>query len=477
MSLRPTALMAIGMLGSWAFSIALGGKEIETLHVGELAVRPTGPAVEILGINEGLSYPGKVEPRNPVGSPVLEAHLEEAKGALAKIGARWTRGHTLAWPRLNYMRWRQEGESWERMDAWVRHAQDQKLKLVAMIGPWRGNRTHEDTEVFELGDLETGYIAFVRAAVERYDGDGVDDMPGLRASIDHWEIDNEPDFKNAPFRPNGRVRTDFAVESQFAKLTVLTAKAIREAHSGKVQILNGGIGAPQSKHGWKYFQGLMKEDGFLDSIDVLSFHVYMHEQKVSKLKQAIGRFRTGPNTNTPLWLTETSVPSLTEKPARWWIDEKWQAEMLCRVFITALEYGVERVFWHTLIDPPPRIQNRPQRRGKGTNSNSLYARGEDGSIRLKAAGEAYARLATILEGVDWSEVKPFRTGNRREMGGGVTLGEKGWLLFSHTDSIDVVNVDFRSAEYLVGGETVGMTPLPAGGFALESKGKAIWLRP
>ena len=110
-------------------------------------------------------------------------------------------------------------------------------------------------------------------------------------------------------------------------------------------------------------------------------------------------------------------------------------------------------------------------------SNSLFARGEDGSIRIKASGEAYAKLTKILEGVDWSEVKRFQTGNRREVGGGVTLGKKGWLLFSHTDTIDVTNIKFSSAEFVVGGGAVAMTPLPSGGFELASKEKAIWLQP
>lgn len=36
------------------------------------------------------------------------------------------------------------------------------------------------------------YIRFVEAAVERYDGDGVDDMPGLTNPIRYWQVGNEP---------------------------------------------------------------------------------------------------------------------------------------------------------------------------------------------------------------------------------------------------------------------------------------------
>ena len=32
--------------------------------------------------------------------------------------------------------------------------------------------------------------------VERYDGDGLDDMPGFEYPIRHWEIGNEPDVQS-----------------------------------------------------------------------------------------------------------------------------------------------------------------------------------------------------------------------------------------------------------------------------------------
>lgn len=38
---------------------------------------------------------------------------------------------------------------------------------------------------------EQKYIAFVRATVERYDGDGVEDMPRLVNPIKYWQVGNE----------------------------------------------------------------------------------------------------------------------------------------------------------------------------------------------------------------------------------------------------------------------------------------------
>ena len=41
------------------------------------------------------------------------------------------------------------------------------------------------------------YALWLGAVVERYDGDGIDDMPGLQYPIRHWEIGNEPDMHSS----------------------------------------------------------------------------------------------------------------------------------------------------------------------------------------------------------------------------------------------------------------------------------------
>ncbi|MCD6402699.1 MAG: hypothetical protein J7K98_00005 [Candidatus Aenigmarchaeota archaeon] len=38
----------------------------------------------------------------------------------------------------------------------------------------------------------TDYKNFLKVFVERYDGDGLDDMPGLKYPVRYWEIMNEP---------------------------------------------------------------------------------------------------------------------------------------------------------------------------------------------------------------------------------------------------------------------------------------------
>jgi hypothetical protein len=39
------------------------------------------------------------------------------------------------------------------------------------------------------------YKSFINQLVERYDGDGINDMPGLHVPIKHWEVSNEPSMQ------------------------------------------------------------------------------------------------------------------------------------------------------------------------------------------------------------------------------------------------------------------------------------------
>ncbi|MFQ6102428.1 MAG: hypothetical protein ACE5OS_14545, partial [Anaerolineae bacterium] len=98
---------------------------------------------------------------------------------------------------------------WERPDRLVAGAQQQRLAILATVWPfarWDQEACHADQPRAEgafpeLGDLlyspcdSAAYAAWLTALVERYDGDGAGDMPGLAYPIRHWEISNEPEMQ------------------------------------------------------------------------------------------------------------------------------------------------------------------------------------------------------------------------------------------------------------------------------------------
>ena len=67
----------------------------------------------------------------------------------------------------------------------------------------------------------SAYLDWVKAVVERYDGDGIDDMPGLKIPVKYWEVMNEPDL-------DGSETLDFYIgnASDYAELLTKTYQAI-----------------------------------------------------------------------------------------------------------------------------------------------------------------------------------------------------------------------------------------------------------
>jgi hypothetical protein len=152
------------------------------------------------------------------------------------------------------------------------------------------------------------------------------------------------------------------------------------------------------------------------------------------------------------------------------MNETWQAEMLFRVFITSMRLGVERVFWHTLVDPPPAVQaGRPS----GTKTNSLFKQSDEGEITKKPVGVAFERMGEVLDGVQWDEISALSV----QGGRGVSLGEKGFLVYGETDNIVLNDLEFTAAVDLLSGEPVRVEPRTEGRVWVNSQQRTVWLTP
>ncbi len=393
-----TAVVIVAVAG--VVGVAGGGEVVPPEATRSPVSGVLGAAVQALGINEAVSTPLKREAR---GEPMPIQRLAGDARAARELGATWTRGHTLAWPRLSHDRWEREGRSWDRMDTWVRLVQQAGLQPVAMIGPWPGNHTREATSRFVLKD-PAAYRSFVQAAVERYDGDGVEDMPGLLRPLHHWEIDNEPDLKNLVDMRRDRA-DDFATPAQFGAVLVLTASAIRQADPEAV-FSGGGFHKVTREHGHRYMRELFAEPGVLEALDIVSVHAYFQGPDLGPLQQTIQRTRAAAP-GVRIWVTETSVPA---QGTGSWQSEDWQAQVAVAIVLECLALGVEKVFWHTLFDPPPAAGGQLR---SGTRTNSLLVRAQGGELQDKPVARSWRALASLLEGVDRGEIQGLEaTGGR-----------------------------------------------------------------
>jgi hypothetical protein len=183
------------------------------------------------------------------------------------------------------------------------------------------------------------YQRWVRAVVERYNGDGVDDMPGLMAPIKYWQVDNEP-----PRRRDG-----------YADLVRITSQAVKEADP-TAKVLIGGLEIPFDDYRERIYEReqlpiLQQLQG--KCIDLVDLHWFGHLDESRRLPKALERFRSDLRQcgfdNTPIWFTEVGTYSDTPRHRQGhplpFQSEQQQATEMVKRYVVALGEGIEKLFW------------------------------------------------------------------------------------------------------------------------------------
>ncbi len=395
------------------------------------ALPPMGPRpgrpetlAEMMGVNEGVSLPQALIRKGQI-QPQQEPELLLADAtAMQGLGARVVRANTATYPWIHFQAFQQGGGSFERVDRWVKTVTEAGLTPLMMLGPWPGIHTASHTDSYLPKDMPA-YLAYVRAVVERYDGDGVDDMPGLTAPVRTWEVDNEPDLHNtvAPKGGGGAGPPElFQTQEEYAVVLVATAATIREADP-QALILSAGFYRPHTPQGKQWIAGLLEQPGVREAIDILSLHCYYHQDALDTPDRTIQAWREL-LPDKGLWVTETSVPISGKQP---YVSETWQGKMVAATFGAMLAGGADRVFWHTLADPPA---STPSSYRSPFATNSLFqAMGAHdapgtGGLREKPAATVYRHLNRLAG--------PSRSDSFVELeisGGRVLQTDRGWLVF------------------------------------------------
>lgn len=155
---------------------------------------------------------------------------------------------------------------------------------------------------------EAAYLRFLERVVERYDGDGVDDAPNLKAPIKVWQIHNEPEGDQC-----GLFRNDVAA---FVRLMQVSAEAVHRSCADCL-VANGGAGIPlffENRNPvpagvtfWRDYAAM----GGAAFVDVIAAHYNQGKDpdhgSVDDLEVQIRRLRELLGSDKPVWLTEFGV--------------------------------------------------------------------------------------------------------------------------------------------------------------------------
>lgn len=234
-------------------------------------------------------------------------HPERSYEFARELGIHWQRPHPGPFNRNEIER--ETGVyNWDQADRYVTESQDYGILIAATIWPyanWDQQKCHQKLpnsprqDFPMLGDYRgkpcdaEAYRGFIRALVERYDGDGQEDMPGLKYPVRYWEVINEPEMSEDLLFFTGNPQS-----TEYLEVLRVTAGAVKEADSD-ARVLNGGIAAltPREKPFWVEVLG-----GGAASIDVLTVHAISAAEDLNLT--ALEALMKELGLDKPVWVTE-----------------------------------------------------------------------------------------------------------------------------------------------------------------------------
>ena len=196
--------------------------------------------------------------------------------------------------------------TWDDADKYVVYAQEHNQTILATIWPhanWEQKSCKRKKARSPFGKRFTKYLSkpcsmddyknFLLKLIDRYDGDGNNDMPGLTKPIKHWDIMNEPEFKMF-FKGS---------KEDFVEIFNFSSKIIREKQKDAVIVMAGAAGMfPENKKYWKSVLPKIK-----DNFDIANIHHISDPEGKCDKEFWVDEFSSllkSLNINKPIWVTE-----------------------------------------------------------------------------------------------------------------------------------------------------------------------------
>ncbi len=293
-------------------------------------------------------------------------------GAVSELGIKQIRAAGLFWdmfePRKGVYKLR-------KLDKRLKKVQKTKIGLIiATIRPisrWGGNlnaqkgmqRDKPATSMSGYPSNIDAWRKFVNILVERYDGDGKNDMPGLKTPVKYWQIEGEWMWQWKDKKEN------------YIKFLKITSEVIRKADP-EAKIIGGGltglsylavaggiaeedylergmdtdttrkIFAKNFIHSPKFLKLKEKAEYFLsktkDYFDIVDFHSYtMNASIIAGQVKWIKKTMRKSGYSKPIWSLENGGPFYG------YTLSKHSSEVVKR-HVVSLASGVEKIFWSSL---------------------------------------------------------------------------------------------------------------------------------
>lgn len=277
-------------------------------------------------------------------------------------GAAWVRA-PIAWGRVEPTNTTPANYNWSTADRVIGAMREGCMNMIIThVGApgWAATASEgpiDKTPLSEFGQ-------YIKALVERYDGDGFNDAPGS-PKIEYFEFYNEPDEGAVP--GGGRWGDD---GDKYAAMLREARRALKEANPN-AKVVFGGIA-------YDWFEDDPVEPGpfrkeFLDDVlaagggahfDIMAYHFYplfgnrwtgangVAGDKLglrSKTKAIRDKLAAAGYPNKPIFITEMGWHSDDQQPTPWGSPE-YQARFVVELFAESLAANVPMSIWFSLHD-------------------------------------------------------------------------------------------------------------------------------
>lgn len=317
---------------------------------------------------------------------------------MVDVGAGWVRLSGAAGVIWDLVEKKRGEYDWLKTDDLISRFYNKDIDILVTIGP--ANNIYKSQRGYYPSDIDA-YNTFILKAVERYDGDGIDDAPGSPV-VAAWQISNEIDIE-------GEWRDTM---QNYAQLMKESYRSIKSANP-KARVVVAGISSPFGVEKYSKALSFMRDDVYFDVFD---FHWHAmfggdykaHSTRDSKVSYSFDEYlddvknilKNNGREDAEIWITEMSVSDIIPFDN----SERSQAIDLIKRYIYSGNNGVDAIFWGTLYEQAGFA-------GKSGNENYFNTQGlinnskNDGLSHNKLAYYTYKKMTEVLNGVDWGNIQ------------------------------------------------------------------------
>ncbi|TFG76527.1 MAG: hypothetical protein E4H23_09515 [Chrysiogenales bacterium] len=243
--------------------------------------------------------------------------------------------------------------TWDWLDYDVNKIHEYGFDVLLTLLPfaqWDQNSCRQGATLFGPPCDIKAYRAFVEAIVERYDGDGTEDMPDLKQGVHFWEIFNEPAL------PGGTEGYEVTAD-EYLDLLENTYPIIKERCPGCEALQGGEAGVvPQTVSYIERYLGL-GASRFFDIANVHFIHADFFDENLfaDKFMALLAKYGVA----KPVWITEVQIQFGPGAAPPGFSESEAAAEMV-KAYVRAFGLGVERIFYTVVKANPifPAMVNR-----------------------------------------------------------------------------------------------------------------------